>query len=271
MGSIKILCIGDVIGNTGLVLFQKWASKLKEKYKADAIIVNGENSTKNGQGITSKIVEFFRHNGASAVTTGNHVWDNKEILSSLDKKEFVIRPANYPSGCPGIGYTFFNVGQHTVAVLNLHGRVFVNDFLDCPFRTIESLLTYIKPRTNIIIVDFHAEATSEKRALGFFLDGKVSAVFGTHTHVQTADEYILPNGTAYITDIGCCGALNSIIGMQFGGVLQKFLLNNKLGKFVVEDKGPMVISGICVDIDANSGKALSIERVKVIDDQISIK
>lgn len=266
---LRFLLIGDVIGEPGMAVFQRWASKVKEKHKIDAIIVNGENAAKNGKGITAKIIDFFKHNGASVVTTGNHVWEHREVYTALSERDDVIRPANYPNGCPGRGYTFFQIHGHTVAVINLYGRVFIRDPLDCPFRTVESILTFIRTKTNIIFVDFHAEATSEKKAMGFFLDGKVSAIFGTHTHVQTADEHILPHGTGYITDLGSCGALYSVIGMQHEQVLRKFLLNPFMGKFVVETRGPITFCGIWVEIDVSNGKAVKIERVYIVDEDIS--
>lgn len=265
---LKFLFIGDVFGLPGLTIFQKWIPKLKEKHEIDAIIVNGENGAKNGRGITSKVVDFFKHNGVAVITTGNHVWENREFYNSLNQRDDLIRPANFPPGCPGKGYTFFELEGHSVAVINLHGRVFVRELLDCPFRTAESLLSFIKPRTNIIFVDFHAEATSEKKALGLYLDGKVSGVFGTHTHVQTSDAQILPRGTGYLTDLGCCGALNSVIGMQAEGVLKKFLYFQKMGKFEVELTGPFELNGAVISVDTESGKALSIESIRVIDDEL---
>ena len=267
--TLRFLFIGDVIGQPGMAVFQRWIPKLKEKYRIDAVIVNGENAAKNGKGITPKIIDFFKQNGASVITTGNHVWEHKEVYTALSERDDVIRPANYSSGNPGKGYTFFTIQGHTVAVMNLFGRVFVRDPLDCPFRTAESLLTFIRTRTNIIFVDFHAEATSEKKAMGFYLDGKVSGVYGTHTHIQTADDHILPNGTSYITDLGGSGALYSVIGMQKEQVLQKFLLNPFMGKFVVETKGPIVLCGVWVEVDTKTGASISIERVYVVDDTIN--
>jgi len=267
--TLRFMFIGDVVGNPGVTMVQKWVPKLKEKYSIDAIMINGENAGKNGRGITPKIIDFFKSVGASVVTTGNHVWEHKEVYNALNERDDIIRPANYPPGCPGKGFTFFHIGGHTVAVINLHGRVFVRDLLDCPFRAIDSLLTFISTRTKIIFVDFHAEATSEKRAMGLFLDGRVSGVYGTHTHIQTADEQILPQGTSYLTDLGYCGALNSVIGVQQDVVIQRFLLHPKIGRFTVDTRGPFVLSGIWVDVDTVTGKALKIERIRVIDDEIT--
>lgn len=266
---LRFLFIGDIIGQPGMSMFQKWAPKLKEQHKIDAIIVNGENAAKNGKGITPKIIDFFKQYGASVVTTGNHVWEHREVYTALNERDDIVRPANYPPGCPGKGHAFVHVGGITVAVINLHGRVFIRDMLDCPFRAIESLLTFVRTKAQVIFVDFHAEATSEKRAMGLFLDGKISGIFGTHTHVQTADEHIMPQGTSYMTDLGGCGALNSVIGVCQEQVIQRFLVHPYMGKFVVETKGPMVLSGAIIDVDVQTGKSIKIERVRIIDDVIS--
>ncbi len=265
---LKFLFIGDVIGQPGLMMFQKWVPKIKEQYSIDSVIVNGENAAKNGRGITLKNIDFFKHIGVSVITTGNHVWENREFYNTLNSRSDVIRPANYPPGCPGKGFTFFELKGHTIAVVNLHGRVFVRDHLDCPFRAIDSLLPFIKTKTNTIFVDFHAEATSEKKAMGLYLDGRVSGVFGTHTHVQTSDSQILPNGTAYMTDLGSSGARNSVIGMQADGILKKFLFFQKMGSITVEDTGPFELSGIIVNVDVEKGKALFVERVNIIDEEL---
>jgi metallophosphoesterase (TIGR00282 family) len=267
---LRFLCIGDIIGYPGVLMFQKWVPQLKAKYQIDAVIVNGENAAKNGKGLIPKHVDFFKHCGADVITTGNHVWEHRELYATLDERDDIIRPANYPPGCQGKGHAFLTVRGHTVAVTNLMGRGFVRDVLDCPFRTIDSLLTFLSSRTNIILVDFHAEATAEKRVMGTFLDGRVSALWGTHTHVQTADEGILPKGTGYITDVGSCCALNSVIGFQQDQILNRFLYHAHMGKFVVETEGPMVLSGIWVEIDTETGMTKQIERVRVIDDNLQV-
>jgi len=267
---IRFLCVGDIIGAPGMAMFQKWVPKLKEKHAIDAVIVNGENANKNGMGLTPRIIETLKEYGANVVTTGNHAFDQAEVYNALNERDDVIRPANYPPGCPGRGVAFFSVHGNPVAVVNLHGRVFVREMLDCPFRTIESLLTFVKTKTNTIILDLHAEATSEKRAIGGFVDGKVSCVFGTHTHVQTADEHILPRGTAYITDVGACNALHSVVGFQQDAVIQRLMIHHKMGKFTVENKGPLLLCAIIVDVDAGTGRALAIERVRVVDDTLTV-
>jgi len=267
--SLRVLFVGDVVGQPGMTIFQRWIPKLKEKYALDAVIVNGENSNKTGKGIIPKAIDFFKHNGASVITTGNHVWEQRDVYMSLNQRDDIIRPANYPPGCPGKGHTFFYINEIPIAVINLMGRVFTRDPLDCPFRTVESLLTFIHTKTNIIFVDFHAEATSEKNAMGIYLDGKVSGVFGTHTHVQTADERILPDGTGFITDAGSCGPLYSVIGMQHDVILQRFLTYPRAGKFVVQTQGPVIFSGVWVQVSTETGKAEKIERVYFVDDTIS--
>ncbi|MBD3231162.1 TIGR00282 family metallophosphoesterase [Candidatus Dependentiae bacterium] len=263
----RFMFFGDVIGQPGLNMLEKWIPKLKKKYNIDAFIVNGENSTKKGKGITPKIMSFLRKCGVSVVTSGNHVWQEKEIYNYLNENTDLIRPANYPSICPGKGYSLFNINGHYVAVVNLQGRVFMAAHLDCPFKTAESMLTFLKTKTKIILVDFHAEATSEKQVFASYLDGKVSAVLGTHTHVQTADERILANGSAYISDVGFCGALNSSLGMKTDIILKRFLTQMPV-RFTVETIPPFVLNGVYLQIDVESGKALSIERINIIDNDM---
>lgn len=262
---MKILFIGDIVGVPGRTMFQKQIDKLRQKYSIDAVIVNGENSDSRGRGITSRIMHFFKHNGVNVVTSGNHIWANNEIYEYLNKNTDLLRPANFPGECPGTGVTIFDVAGKKVGVINVQGRIFLRDYLADPFRTAESLLTYLRDKTNIIIVDFHAEATSEKIGMGYFLDGKVSAVVGTHTHVQTADERILPGGTAYISDVGMVGAYNSMIGMKKESILQHFLTQMPT-RFEVEESSPGLLSAVVIDIDSSTGKARSIERIKIIDE-----
>lgn len=268
---LRFLCVGDIIGNPGMAMFQKWAPRLKEQYKAHCIIVNGENATKNAMGFTHKNLDDLKNAGASMITTGNHAFDQAEVYNALNERTDVIRPINYPPGCPGKGLSFINVEGHSVAVINVHGRVFVREMLDCPFRAMDSVLTYVATKTKIVFVDVHAEATSEKRCMGMFLDGRVSAVWGTHTHIQTADEYVMPRGTAYITDLGGCGALNSVLGMDADSMIKRLLVHHKMGKIMVANKGPFVLSGIVVDIDTATGKAVAIERIRVVDDQMIVE
>lgn len=268
---IKVMVIGDVVGGPGLQLCRKWLPKLKEKHQLDAILVNGENAAKEGKGINVEDITTLKEAGANVITTGNHAWDQKNVYAALKERDDIIRPLNYPPGCPGKGYTLFWAGGHQCAVVNLHGRVFINEALDCPFRAIESLLTFLRTKTKLIFVDFHGEATSEKKAMGRFLDGKVSGVWGTHTHVQTADDMIFPGGTSFITDVGSCGALHSVIGFDFEPILQRMMVHYRFGKLTVDEKGPMVLSGILMHVDTQTGKTVHLERVRVVDHDIVIQ
>lgn len=261
--------IGDLVGEPGLALFAKWAPVLKEKYKINATIVNAENSAKNGNGVSSKNITFLKEHGADVITTGNHAFDCKDVYTMLSERNDVIRPTNYPPGCPGKGHTLIEVENQTVAVVNVHGRIFVRELLDCPFRAMDSLLGFLKHKTKIILVDFHGEATSEKKSMGLFLDGKVTALVGTHTHVQSADQMILPKGTGYMTDLGSAGALYSVIGFQEQGVLNRYLIHHRFGQFAVETKGPMVLSGVWIEVDVATGKTIQIEPIRVIDEEIA--
>lgn len=264
MKTLRILMIGDVVGTTGQILFQKHIGQMRMHYKADAVIVNGENSAANGRGITSKDMKFFKHCGVDVVTSGNHIWDQREIYGYLAEHKDLLRPANFPAGAPGVGFTIFACHDERIAVVNLQGRVFMREAVDCPFRAAESLLTYLKHQTKIILVDFHAETTSEKMGLAHFLDGQVSAVVGTHTHTQTADERVLSGGTAFISDLGMVGALDSMLGMKKEPIINKFI-SQLPTKFEVETEGPGLINGVCIEIDCQTGKARSIERIRIID------
>jgi hypothetical protein len=261
---------GDLVGNGGCAVFQKHAQKLKKEYKADGIIVNGENSASNGRGITPKIVASLKHNGADVITTGNHAFQKKESYSYYSEHKDLLRPLNFPASCPGTGVTTFRINDITVGVINVQGQGFMNDNLSCPFRATESALAFLRDKTNIVVVDMHAETTSEKIGMAWYLDGKVSAVVGTHTHVQTADERILPGGTAFITDLGMAGAYNSMIGMKKEPVLFR-MINQMPAKFEVETGPPYVISGVCIEIDTKTGHAIEIERFRVIDEELTVE
>jgi len=268
--TLRVLCIGDVVGPIGCTTFQRNIDRICREHRIDVVIVNGENSGPRGRGITSRIVKFFKHNAADVITTGNHVWSEREIYDHLPQLPYLLRPANYPSDCPGSGVHVFacRTGQ-TVAVINLQGRIFMRDHVSCPFKAAESLLTFVKAQTDIIIVDFHAEATSEKIGLAHFLDGKVSAVVGTHTHVQTADERVLPGGTAFISDLGMVGARDSMLGMKKEPILQHFLTQMPV-RFVVETEAPAIMCGACIEIDTKTGHARSIERIRLEDNDVSV-
>jgi metallophosphoesterase (TIGR00282 family) len=260
---MKILFIGDIVGRLGRILVKDMVPVLKRDHKIDVVVVNGENSAA-GVGITKKICEELHSFGVDVITTGNHIWAKRDILEDITSCPSLIRPANYPDGVPGVGYKVFSKDNIKYAVINLIGRVFMSA-VDDPFRCADKIIEKVKADTPIILVDIHGEATSEKNALAWYLDGRVSAVIGTHTHVQTADERILPQGAAYITDAGMCGALNSIIGMQKNQIVKRFLTGLP-EKFEVETEGPAIFNGLIVDIGSD-GKAKSVVRInKVIEE-----
>ena len=269
MANLKVLFLGDIVGVTGCAMFQKHIDWLRQEYQVDALIVNGENSS-DGHGITSRIVRFFKHNHVNVITSGNHVWHNKEIYPYLAQHDDLLRPANYPSDLPGTGVTTFALHDSLIAIINLQGRVFMREHLACPFRTAETLLTFLRDKTKVIFIDFHAEATSEKRALGYFLDGKISGLVGTHTHIQTADEQILPNGTAYITDLGMAGSLNSLLGMKSDPIIRRFLTQVPV-RFSVETSSPVILTGALIEVDTQTGSAIDIKRIILRDDSLDIK
>ncbi|MCX7836355.1 MAG: TIGR00282 family metallophosphoesterase [candidate division WOR-3 bacterium] len=252
----KIIFLGDVCGEAGRKAVAKGIEILKDKYQPDFVIINGENSA-GGFGITPKIAEEFFSLGVDCITLGDHTFDRKEIIPYLEKEKKIIRPLNYPSGAPGKGIYITRKKNILFIVINLIGRVFMKP-VDCPFRRIEEALAKINEK-GIIIVDFHAEATAEKKAMGYFLDGKVSAVLGTHTHIPTADAKILPKGTAYISDVGMCGATNSILGMRIEDSLKRFLygINYRL----TPADSASQIEGVLIEIDAPTYKAVRIERI----------
>ena len=258
MKTFKLLMIGDIVGRPGRNIIRQTLPSIKRKYEADYVIANGENAA-GGNGITEKIAQELFISGIDFLTMGNHVWDNKDVFNFIDKENRMVRPANYPGDAPGKGYQIIQTDKGVeVGILNISGRTFMNA-LDCPFKAAEDIVKEIRKKTKIIIVDFHAEATSEKIAMGYFLDGKASVVVGTHTHVQTADEKILSNGTAYITDLGMTGPSDSILGVEKERVIRKFLTQLPV-KFEVA-KGPAEINGIVVEIDATTGKAVQIKRI----------
>jgi len=251
---LRILMIGDVIGKPGRDAVRALLPDLKQEKSIDFVICNGEN-TAGGYGITADTASELLESGVDVLTSGNHIWDKKEIIPLMDGGLPLIRPANYPDA-PGKGY----IHQNGVTVVNLMGRVFMAS-LDCPFRTADALLERLREegQSKVIIVDFHAEATSEKQAMGWYLDGRVSAVLGTHTHVGTVDAKILPQGTAYLTDVGMTGPSESVIGSDKEAVLERFLtsLPNRLS---VAD-GPCMLNAALVEVDEDTGKASSIERI----------
>lgn len=261
---MEILFIGDVVGSPGRDMVKENLTKLKKRYRPHITIINGENAA-GGRGITESIYKQFLEAGANVVTLGNHAWDNKNIFEFIDEAKYLVRPANFPEETPGNGMVFLKINALEVAVINLQGRTFMPP-LDCPFKKAEKLIKKAKERTNIIFVDFHAEATSEKLAMGWFLDGKVTAVVGTHTHVQTADHRILPQGTAYMTDVGMTGPYDAILGMEKEAVLYKFLTALP-ARFEVPKSGRTQLSACIINVDNETGKALSIKPILINDDQ----
>jgi len=259
---MKVLVIGDIMGEPGRRAVARAIPRLIAQRKIDVVIGNGENVA-GGFGITPELAEELLEMGLAVITTGNHAWDKKEILDYFPREPRLLRPANYPVGVPGHGsYVIETSSGERLAVLHLMGRVYMPT-LDCPFQVARKELAGLKNRAAAIIVDMHAEATSEKMAMGHYLDGEVTAVVGSHTHVQTADEQILPKGTAYMTDIGMTGPLHSVIGVKKELAIEKFLTGMPR-RFEVA-AGPTVFCAALVELDPRLGKALSIERVRIID------
>lgn len=251
------MLVGDVIGRPGRRTFQNYTPKLREEKNIDVVIVNGENSA-GGKGFTRKALDELYRAGADIVTSGNHVWDKKDVLSFIDDEPFLIRPANYPEGTPGKGWCSYPFKAKNIGVMNLSGRAFMPP-LDCPFQKVEELLREMKQECDIIFLDFHAETTSEKMAMGFYLDGRVNGVVGTHTHVQTADERLLPKGTAYITDLGMVGPRDSVLGVKTDIILHKFTTAMPVRFDLAE--GPCIYCAVIVEIDDATNRTKSIERI----------
>jgi metallophosphoesterase (TIGR00282 family) len=256
---MNILFIGDIVGSPGREAIKKLIPGLRKEHKLDFIIANAENAA-GGSGITPAVAEELFGAGVDVLTSGDHIWKKREIFQILSQEGRILRPANFPAGSPGNGWGLFETKNGIkVGVINLNGRVFM-DALDCPFKVAQAAQEALSGDTKVIIVDIHAEATSEKVALGWFLDGKASAVLGTHTHIQTADEKILPHGTAYITDAGMTGPYQSVIGRRIENVLERFLTALPVRFEVAE--GDIQLHGVVVGIDEKTGKAESIIRVQ---------
>lgn len=255
---MKILFIGDIVGSPGREAVDKLIPRVAKREDVDFIIANGENAA-GGSGITQRIAEELLDSGIDAITSGDHIWKRKDITEVLDQHPNILRPANYPPGVPGMGYHVIKTKKgQPVGVINLVGRVFMEP-VECPFRKASEAIEELSKETKIIFVDIHAEATSEKIAMGWYLDGLVSAVVGTHTHVQTADERILPQGTAYITDVGMTGPHDSVIGRKKEQILARFLTQLPTRFEMAEDD--VQLNGALIEIDDNAGKAISIKRV----------
>jgi len=256
---MRILLVGDIVGRPGRSAFVRTVGRMKDTGEVDFVIANAENAAA-GRGPTKEIVDVLLSAGADVLTLGDHTWDSKDMIKFIDLEPRVVRPANYPPGVPGRGWVRVDTPEGPLSVISLIGRVFMPP-VDCPFLVADKLLGGELQLGRAVLVDFHAEATSEKIAMGRYLDGRVSAVFGTHTHVQTADETILAGGTAYITDLGMTGPKDSVIGRDVEPVIKKFITGVPQ-KFNVA-KGDPALEGAAVEIDMQTGKALSIERIRI--------
>jgi len=250
---VQVLAIGDIIGKPGRQAIRTLIPQLRQEYGIDMVIANGENAA-GGIGLTIATAEELFNGGVDVITSGNHIWMHKEIIPYLDSDNPVLRPLNYPPGVPGKGYII----SSRAMVVSLIGRTFMSE-VDCPFQAMDKLLAEVTPKPPVIIVDFHAEATSEKIAMGRYLDGRVSAVLGTHTHVGTIDAQVFPQGTAYVTDIGMTGPMDSVIGDNTELVLQRFL--TRLPHRLSVGEGKTMLNAVLVDIASDSGRATSIERI----------
>jgi 2',3'-cyclic-nucleotide 2'-phosphodiesterase len=260
---MRMLFLGDVVGRPGRTAIIETLPVLRERYGADFVVVNGENAA-GGFGITEQILTELLDAGADVVTSGNHVWDQREALVFIERHDRLLRPINFPQGAPGRGAGLFKASNGAdVLVINAMGRVFMGD-LDCPFRAVDRELEAcaLKRGADAILIDFHAEATSEKQALGFFVDGRASALIGTHTHVPTADEQILNGGTAYISDAGMCGDYDSVLGMSKDEPLSRFLTKIPNGRFQPA-QGSATISGVGIEIDDATGLATAIAPIRL--------
>ncbi|MGF7185759.1 hypothetical protein GGQ84_001851 [Desulfitispora alkaliphila] len=256
---MNILIIGDIVGKPGRRIIKDKLTEIKEEYDINFTIANGENAA-GGNGITRETYLELIDSGIDFLTMGNHVWDKKDVYDFIDTADKMVRPANYPVATPGKGYRIVNSGKGAkIGILNLSGRIFMSQ-LECPFRCAEKIIKTVKEEADIIIVDFHAEATSEKVALGWYLDGKASAVVGTHTHVQTNDSRVLPGGTAYITDLGMTGPRDAVLGVKKEIVIKKFLTHLP-AKFEI-DTGECQLNGVVIQVDQATGKAINIKPIQ---------
>lgn len=257
---MRVLILGDVMGRPARRAVRDLVPALINKEEIDLVVANAENSA-GGMGVDIKSAKELLSAGIQVMTSGNHIWKKKEIYAFLDEQESLIRPANFPQGAPGKGWCVWQHNGLRALVINLQGRVFMPNHVEDPFRCVDEILKQHGSRSSVVIVDMHAEATSEKYAMGWYLDGRASIVYGTHTHVQTADERILPAGTAYITDVGMCGPFDSVIGMEKDSVIRGFITQLPRQFEVAQDN--VVLQGVIVDIDDESGKARAIRRLRL--------
>lgn len=260
---MRILFLGDIVGHPGKQMVEQWMPKLMKRFQPDITIANAENIAPNGRGITERLAEALFDVEVDILTLGNHTFDQKESLHLIGTDRRIVRPANYPEGAPGQGYTLCKAAGGQVAIISLLGRSFMGDY-DDPFRKADQILAEIGDKTKHIFLDIHAEATAEKAALATYLSGRVSAVVGTHTHVQTADERILAGGTAFLTDVGMCGPYESIIGFHKDGVIQKFLMQMP-SRFEVP-QGEAQLHGVLIETN-DHGRAVAIERISITPDR----
>ncbi|HUC90895.1 MAG TPA: TIGR00282 family metallophosphoesterase [Paenibacillus sp.] len=259
---MKVLFIGDIVGNTGRSALKQVLPSLTSKYNPHIVIVNGENAAA-GRGITAQIAREFFEWGVHGITMGNHTWDNKDIFEWIDEEPRIVRPANFPEA-PGRGSALIKANGKTLGIVNLQGRTFLPP-IDCPFRKADELVGSLRKQTPCVLVDFHAEATSEKIAMGWYLDGRVSIVVGTHTHVQTNDDTILPQGTAYLTDSGMVGSKEGVLGMERTAVEHRFLTQLPV-RFTV-DEGKWQFHGLLADLDESTGKAKSLMKIRLTEEE----
>ncbi|MDT7014128.1 TIGR00282 family metallophosphoesterase [Levilactobacillus namurensis] len=257
---MRILFVGDVVGDMGMAMIHEYLPQLKRDLKPQVTIVNGENSTPVGRGISYKIYKQLLKDGADVVTMGNHTWDNAELFEFIDDAKRLVRPVNFPGKTPGQGWTKVKVNQQTLAVVNIQGRVFMNQLVDDPFATMADLVPELD--TPFVFVDFHGEVTSEKRAFAMRFTGDVSAVVGTHTHVQTSDAQVLDHQTAFLTEVGMTGPADSILGMQADSVITRFE-NQRPARYTVQTQGPGLLSGCVIDLNDQTGHARAIRPILI--------
>lgn len=255
---LRILFLGDIVGEPGRRAVIENVPRFKQEQGVDFVIVNGENSA-GGRGITPKISIDLLRCGVAVITSGDHIWDQKDVVPYIDTEPRLLRPINYPPNTPGSGSIVLDTPKGKIGVVNVQGRTFMQPALENPFLALESEINRIREETSVIFVDAHAETTSEKIAIGRFLDGRVSAVVGTHTHTQTADEQIFPGGTAFLCDAGMCGPVESILGREIDAIIHRFLISRPVLYPVA--KGPVKLHGAIIDIDETTGRAVHIERV----------
>jgi metallophosphoesterase (TIGR00282 family) len=259
-GGLRVLILGDVVGRPARRAVRDLVPTLVKKEEVDLVVANAENAA-GGIGVDLKSAKELLGAGVHVLTSGNHIWKKKEIYSYLDERDDLIRPANYPPGAPGKGWCVWQQDDVQTLIINLQGRVFMPNHVQDPFRCVDEILQKQGRNVPIVIVDMHAEATSEKSAMGWYLDGRASVVYGTHTHVQTADERILPGGTAYITDLGMCGSMDSVIGMERETVIRGFITQLPRQFEVAQEN--VMLQGVLVDIDKESGRAKEIRRLRI--------